>query len=98
MGINITNSLTGLIYKKALKFSLMRSLDHSSGSVMNYVQVDAQKFMQMTGFFSMISFPVTIVIGSYLLYNYIQFALIPGLVVMGLLSYWNYVLAERFYE
>jgi hypothetical protein len=66
---------------------------------MNHIQVDAQKFYQVLVFFSsMAAFPITTIIGLYMLYNLVHIAAIPGFLAIFLLTYFNYRLAKSFYK
>lgn len=65
---------------------------------MNYVQVDTQKFYMMTFFFGpIVGFPLLLVIGLGMLYNLVQWALIPGLLAIMLMNYLNWKLASKFF-
>ena len=47
MSLRISNSVMCLVFKKALRFNVMNKTEHSSGTITNYVQLDAQKISEL---------------------------------------------------
>ena len=99
MDTNIVNGANGLIYEKALRFSLLRSPDHSFGSLMNNIQADSSKLCNiawvMEGIFV---FPATMLTGFYLMYNAVGLSFLAGLGVIILMAGVNYLLGKKYLE
>ena len=69
VGINTSNAVNGLVYEKALKFSLIRSVDHSQGSLVNHIQVDSEKLYELeVAIGGSMTMPLLIAIGLYFMY------------------------------
>lgn len=47
LGVQFKSALVGLIYSKAMKISIIRSKDHSEGSIINYFEVDCDRLESM---------------------------------------------------
>lgn len=89
-GINLKNSMTAMIYDKITKFSLMRAIEHSTGSIVNHVQVDADKIYNLcVAIGGSIIMPLQIGFGVYLTCSIVGKAFLAGvgvIVVMGLVN------------
>ena len=49
VGVNSTNAMIGLIYKKQLKMSNATNKKFSTGEIVNFVQIDANKLYNLSG-------------------------------------------------
>lgn len=83
LGFNLSNTLSLLVYNKALKHPLITQKKFAIGDIVNYSQVDAQRMTYM-GFQMVALFftPIQICIGLYLLYIYIGPSFLVGTGVM----------------
>ena len=82
-GFNLTNTLSLMIYKKAMKHPLLTEKHYSIGDIINYSQVDAQRMTYLGFQISGVLFaPIQIAIGLLLLYFYIGISFLVGLGVM----------------
>jgi len=81
-----------LIYRKFLKFPLMRNQEHSAGSIMNHLLVDVENLSKIYYFLPQLTqFPVMLIIGLSMIYSVVGIAFIGGVatvVVIGLLISW----------
>ena len=86
LGFNLSNTLSLLVFNKALKHPLITEKRFTIADIINYSQVDAQRMTYM-GFQMVALFftPVQIAIGLYLLYVYIGPSFLVGTGVMFLL-------------
>ena len=82
--------MTAMIYDKITKFSLMRAIEHSTGSIVNHVQVDADKIYNLcVAIGGSIIMPLQIGFGVYLTCSIVGKAFLAGvgvIVVMGLVN------------
>lgn len=86
LGFNLSNTLSLLVYNKALKHPLITEKKFTVADIINYSQVDAQRMTYMG--FQMVALlftPFQIVIGLYLLYLYIGPSFLVGTGVMVVL-------------
>lgn len=86
LGFNLSNTLSLLVYNKALKHPLLTQKKFAVADIINYSQVDAQRMTYMG--FQMVALlftPVQITIGLYLLYIYIGYSFLVGAGVMAIL-------------
>lgn len=83
LGFNISNTLSLMIYKKALDHPLITEKEFTISDIINYSQVDAQRMTYM-GFqlTALIFTPFQIVVGLIMLYNYIGVVTFVGVGVM----------------
>lgn len=85
-GFNLSNTLSLMLYNKALKHPLITEKEYSTSDIINFSQVDAQRMTNMG--YQLISIfltPVQIVLGLLLLYYYIGISFLVGVGVMVLL-------------
>jgi hypothetical protein len=86
LGFNLSNTLSLLIYNKALKHPLLTEKKFAIGDIINYSQVDAQRMTYMGFQMTALLFtPIQIIIGLYLLYIYIGPCFLIGTGVMAVL-------------
>ena len=77
----------GLIYRKFLRFPLIRSQKYSTGSIMNYMLVDVENLSKIFYFLpQLVQFPVMLVVGVYMIYTTVHKAFVGGLVAMIVLG------------
>lgn len=83
LGFNLSNTLSLLVYNKALKHPLITQKKFTIADIINYSQVDAQR-MTFMGFQLVALFftPIQILVGLYLLYVYIGPSFLVGTGVM----------------
>ncbi|KAK4192088.1 ABC transporter type 1, transmembrane domain-containing protein [Podospora australis] len=82
-GMRIKGGLTSSIYKKALKLSNEGKASKTTGDIVNYMAVDAQRLQDLTQFAQQLwSAPFQIVICLVSLYNLVGWSMIAGIGVM----------------
>jgi ABC-type multidrug transport system fused ATPase/permease subunit len=82
-GMRIKGGLTSSIYKKALKLSNEGRASKSTGDIVNYMAVDAQRLQDLTQFAQQIwSAPFQIVICMVSLYHLVGWSMLAGIGVM----------------
>jgi len=88
-----------MIYEKILRFSLMRSVDHNAGSLVNHIQVDSQRLTyaawELT---SVINLPVTLGVGIYLMWVSVGITFLSGLGVILVMSLINFVFSKIYFK
>ena len=85
-GFNLTNTLSLMIYSKAIKHPLLTEKHYSAAEIVNYSQVDAQRMTNIGYQLSAVVFgPIQIAIGLVLLYLNIGVSFLVGLGVMALM-------------
>lgn len=91
------NGINGLVYEKCLKFPLIRSTEHSFGSIVNHIQVDSQKLSEigwiLEGFFVV---PISMAIGFYFMYTSVGLSFLTGIGVILLMMWLNYGIGKKF--
>lgn len=95
LGYNLANTLSLLIYNKALKHPLVSEKQFAIADIINYSQVDAQR-MTYLGFqlVCLIYTPIQITIGFVLLYTYIGPSFLVGMGVMLVLMLFTLVFSK----
>lgn len=69
-----------LIYRKFLKFPLMRNQEYSAGSIMNHMLVDVDNISKIYYFLpQVVQFPIILIIGIYMIYTSVGMAFIGGI-------------------
>ncbi|KAK4232106.1 ABC transporter type 1, transmembrane domain-containing protein [Podospora fimiseda] len=82
-GMRIKGGLTSAIYKKALKLSNEGRKSKSTGDIVNYMAVDAQRLQDLTQFAQQVwSAPFQIVICMVSLYHLVGWSMLAGIGVM----------------
>lgn len=83
LGFNLSNTLSLLLYEKSLKHPIQCLKKYSVSEIINYSQVDAQRMTYM-GFqlASLLFTPFEVIIGLYLMYNFIGISFLSGVGVM----------------
>ena len=96
LGLRIRASIAQLVYVKAMRLSYDAGQDHTTGSIVSYMQIDAQKLADATPYMHMAwSAPLQLSIGIWLLYREIGFAGIAGLGVLVIMIPINIVVARK---
>ena len=76
-----------LMYKKFLKFPLIRDQEHSTGSIMNYMLVDIENLGRLYSLLpTIIQFPIMLFGGIFLIYNAVGIAFVGGIFSVLLIS------------
>lgn len=97
IGINTSNALNALIYQKALRFPLIRSADHSLGSLVNHIQVDSEELAAVGDTLGdVLVLPFSIAVGLYLMYTAVGIAFLSALGVLLLMSLINYFFGKAY--
>ena len=90
-GFKLSNTLSLLIYTKALKHPLLAEKDYSVSDIINYSQADAQRMNSLPIQLSRTCFaPFQVFIGFFLLYTYIGTSFLVGVGILGLISVLSY--------
>ena len=99
LGLNVTNNLTLLIYTKSLRFASIAQKDFSESEIINYSQVDAQRFSSGGYEFAAILIaPLHIVVGIWLMYHFIGISFLAGIIVLILVLGITYFLTKRTFQ
>ena len=97
LGIKTSNAVNGLVYEKTLKFSLIRSVDHSQGLLVNHIQVDSDTLYELgiaTG--GSMTMPLLIAIGLYFMYVAVGISFLAGVGVLLIMTLINYVINKKY--
>ncbi|PHH83725.1 hypothetical protein CDD82_3799 [Ophiocordyceps australis] len=82
-GMRIKGGLASAIYKKSLRLSSEGRASKSTGDIVNYMAVDAQRLQDLTQFAQQVwSAPFQIIICMVSLYNLVGWSMMAGIVVM----------------
>jgi len=83
LGYNLSNTLSLLLYEKSLKHPVLCLKKYSVSEIINYSQVDAQRMTYM-GFqlTALIFTPLQVIIGLWLMYNFIGISFLSGIGIM----------------
>ncbi|KAK3379821.1 P-loop containing nucleoside triphosphate hydrolase protein [Lasiosphaeria ovina] len=85
-GMRIKGGLTSTIYRKALKLSNEGRASKSTGDIVNYMAVDAQRLQDLTQFAQQLwSAPFQIIICLVSLYQLVGWSMLAGIAVMILM-------------
>ncbi|UJR17989.1 hypothetical protein I4U23_004890 [Adineta vaga] len=83
VGLRFRSSITGLVYRKSLKLTNASKHETTTGEIINLMAIDASHFAEITTQFHMLwSAPFQITVILILLYKEMQFAIIPGIVIL----------------
>ena len=94
-GMRIKGGLTSSIYKKALKLSNEGRASKTTGDIVNYMAVDAQRLQDLTQFAQQVwSAPFQIVICMLSLYQLVGWSMLSGIAVMIFMIPINGVIAR----
>lgn len=96
LGVKLRSSLIGLVYSKTLSISLIRSKDHSIGSIVNLYEIDCEKVEKMiTLLKDLFVIPIQILIGIGIIYYLVGLSFLAGLAMMGLVSLSTYLVSAK---
>ena len=99
MGIRSSNAVNGLVYEKALKFSLIRSVDHSQGTLVNHIQVDSGKLFYLgMGIGHTLLLPMTLTVGVYFMWAAVGISFLSGIGVLVLIGILNFVISKNWFK
>ena len=90
-GFKLSNTLSLLIYSKALKQPLLAEKDYSVSDIVNYSQADAQRMNGLPIQLSRALFaPLQVLVGFFMLYSYIGASFLVGVGIMLLIMVLTY--------
>jgi hypothetical protein len=97
MGINLTNSLTMMIYCKSFKYASNAEKQFSESDIINFSQVDAERMTDM-GFqmASLLLTPLQIVAGIAMMHWFIGISFLAGIGVMLLMIGFTFFLMKYY--
>ena len=96
LGFNLSNTLSLIIYDKALKYPALCEKKYSISEIVNYSQVDAQRMTNMgTQLTSALYTPIQIIIGVGLMYQYIGISFASGMSAMILMIGMTFFVAKK---
>ncbi|KAK4204424.1 P-loop containing nucleoside triphosphate hydrolase protein [Triangularia verruculosa] len=94
-GMRIKGGLTAAIYKKSLKLSNEGRASKSTGDIVNYMAVDAQRLQDLTQFAQQLwSAPFQIIICLVSLYHLVGWSMLAGIGVMLIMIPVNGIIAK----
>ena len=89
-GVRTSNAVNGMIFQKIMKFSLIRSVEHNSGSLVNHIQVDSGRMDYAAWHLSnVINLPIVLGVGIYLMWEAVGISFLSGIGVLALMSLIN---------
>ncbi|CAF3925067.1 unnamed protein product [Rotaria sp. Silwood2] len=90
VGLRFRSAITGLIYRKSLKLSNSAKQGTTTGEIVNLMSIDASRFGDITSYIHVLwSGPFQICLALVLLYQQMQLAIIPGVLLLILLIPFN---------
>ena len=96
--MNMTNGVNAMIYHKTLNFSIIRSKEHSVGSLINHMQVDSIKLTYLSQILAdVIIFPLQMLVGLFIMYKLVGIAFLPGICIIIVMGIINYFLGKLFF-
>ena len=99
-GYNLSNSLSLLIYSKALRYPVLCEKKFTTSEIINYSQVDAGRTAGIGYNMTMLLFtPLQLVVGILLMYSFIGISFLSGIGVIGvtmICTFFIRKLASRF--
>jgi len=97
--IRTSNAVNGVIYQKILRFSLIRSVDHNAGSLVNHIQVDSESLNYTAwSLVNVVTLPVVLGIGIYLMCVAVGTSFFSGMGVIVVMSLVNFVFSKMYYK
>ena len=98
MGIRTSNAVNGLVYEKSLKFSLMRSAEHSQGSLVNHIQVDSDKLYNLgVAMGGVVILPLLIGVGIYFMWAAVGISFLAGIGVLVIMGAVNFCVGKAYF-
>jgi ABC-type bacteriocin/lantibiotic exporter with double-glycine peptidase domain len=95
LGFNLSNTLSLLVFAKALRYPALCEKKYSMSEIINYSQVDAQRMTNMgTQLTSALYTPLQIIIGVTLMYRYIGLSFAAGMAAMILMIALTFLVAK----
>ena len=97
LDIKTSSAINGVMLEKALKFSLVRSSDHSQGSLVNNFQIDSEKLYELSRSISeVVVLPLMLIIGIYFMYAAVGISFFGGVGVVLLMSLVNLLISKKY--
>ena len=91
--------MNGAIYEKILRFSLIRSVEHSAGSLINHIQVDSESLNYAAWSLTNVStLPVVLTVGIYLMWISVGASFLSGLGVILIMSGFNFICSKLYFK
>ena len=88
LGYNVSTTLSLLLFKKSLSCLSPSFTKYSTSEIINYAQVDTQRMTSLgPQLMSAIYTPVQLLLAMWIMYNYIGYNFIPGILTMAALLY-----------
>ena len=88
-----------MIYEKILRFSLIRSVEHSAGSLVNHIQVDSESLNYAAWSLNNVTtLPVVLSVGIYLMWISVGVSFFAGLGVILVMSGINFIFSKLYYK
>ena len=98
-GVKSANAVNGMIYEKILRFSLIRSAEHNTGSLINHIQVDSERLSYTAWDLShVITLPVVLSVGIYFMWASVGISFLSGLGVILIMSLVNFGFTRIYFE
>jgi len=95
LGIRTANAVNGVIYEKTLRFSLMRSVDHNQGSLVNHIQVDSNRLTYLAWQLSnILNLPLIFGVGIYFMWAAVGISFLSGLGVLLIMGLVNFIFSK----
>jgi len=97
--IKSANAVNGVIYEKILRFSLIRSVEHNAGSLVNHIQVDSERLNYTAwDLANVITLPVVLSVGIYFMWVSVGISFLSGLGVILVMSLINFVFSKMYFK
>lgn len=88
LGLRMSSSISLILFEKVSKCNIINKSEHSQGNILNYIQIDCDRFFQnLPKFLELYSCFIQLAIGMGILYYYITWPtfMILGVTVFGIL-------------
>ena len=95
----MNSAISAAIFQKALKISILRSKDHSVGSLVNHMQIDAQKLVYLSVYLStIVIFPFQLAVGIAILYYVVGISFSIGLGIIIFMGFLDFINGKIFFK
>ncbi len=99
LGIRTSNAVNGLVYEKSLRFSLLRSAEHSQGSLVNHIQVDSDKLYNLgLAMGGTMILPLLIGVGIYFMWAAVGISFLAGIGVLIIMGAVNFCVGKSYFK
>jgi len=97
--VKSANAVNGVIYEKILRFSLIRSVEHNTGSLVNHIQVDSDRLNYAAwDLANVITLPVVLGVGIYFMWVSVGISFLSGLGVILVMSLINFLFSKMYFK